>query len=175
MFTGDNVSQYMSPYQQLVTDRQKEAAVTDFNRLQGARDAKAVQAGAFGGSRQALMDMENQRNLQSNLANITGQGYATAYDKAREQFNTEQGRGIEAQKMANQYGFDVLGGQATAGATQRGIEAEGIAADKAQFDEATKLFGVVQSISPSLKPSARQAICNAEVALFTAMPYFEPV
>ena len=25
-FTGDNVSQYMSPYQQLVTDQQKEAA-----------------------------------------------------------------------------------------------------------------------------------------------------
>jgi hypothetical protein len=42
---------------------------------------------------------------------------------------------MEAQNMANQYGFDVLGGQASAGATQRGIASEGIAADRAAFEE----------------------------------------
>jgi hypothetical protein len=53
-FTGDAVSQYMSPYQQNVLDVQKDRAVRDFNRLQSARDAQAVKAGAFGGSRQAV-------------------------------------------------------------------------------------------------------------------------
>ena len=37
--------------------------------------------------------------------------------------------------MANRFGFDVLGAQSKAGAIQRAIEAEGIAADKAQFEE----------------------------------------
>ena len=38
----------------------------------------------------------------------------------------------------------------------------------AQFAEATKEIGLVQTISPFLIPKDKQAICNAEVALFTA-------
>ena len=40
-----------------------------------------------------------------------------------------------------------------------------------QLAEATKEFGLVQSQSPLLRPKAKQAICNAEVALLTATPY----
>jgi hypothetical protein len=134
-FGAEQATAGMNPYLMASLNPQLDEARRQSEIDRVANAGRMTKAGSFGGSRQALMDMENTRNLQSNLANITGQGYATAYDKAREQFNTEQGRGMEAQNMANQYGFDVLGGQATAGATQRGIEAEGIAADKAQFDE----------------------------------------
>jgi len=51
-----------------------------------------TQAGAFGGSRQALMDAETGRNFGQNIADITGQGYARAFDTAQGQFNTEQQR-----------------------------------------------------------------------------------
>jgi len=125
----------MNPYLMQSLNPQLEEARRQSEIDRVANAGRMTQAGSFGGSRQALMDMENTRNLQSNLANITGQGYASAYDRAQEQFNTEQGRGMEAQNMANQYGFDVLGGQATAGATQRGIESEGIAADRSAFEE----------------------------------------
>jgi hypothetical protein len=81
------------------------------------------------------MNSETQRNLGTNLANITGTGYANAYDKAMAQFNTEQGRGMEAQKMLNDYGMSALAAQQSAGATQRDIEAQGIAADKKAFEE----------------------------------------
>ena len=134
-FTAEDATAGMNPYLMASLNPQLDEARRQSEIDRVANAGRMTKAGSFGGSRQALMDMENTRNLQSNLANITGQGYASAYDKAREQFNTEQGRGMEAQAAANQYGFDVLGGQATAGATQRGIESEGIAADKAAFDE----------------------------------------
>jgi hypothetical protein len=134
-FGAQQAQDYMNPYLMASLNPQLEEArrQSEIDRIANA--GRMTQAGSFGGSRQALMDMENQRNLQANLANITGQGYASAYDRAREQFNTEQSRGMQAQDAANRYGFDVLGRQEAAGATQRGIESEGMAADYAQFRE----------------------------------------
>jgi hypothetical protein len=81
------------------------------------------------------MESEGNRNLASQLALTTGQGYNTAYDKAANQFNTEQALGLQAQGANNQYGLAALTKQADLGATQRGIEGEGIAADYGQFKE----------------------------------------
>jgi len=134
-FTAEDATAGMNPYLMASLNPQLDEARRQSEIDRVANAGRMTQAGSFGGSRQALMDMENTRNLQSNLANITGQGYASAYDKAREQFNTEQGRGMEAQNAANQYGFDVLGRQEAAGATQRGIASEGMAADYSQFKE----------------------------------------
>ena len=172
-FGAKEATDGMNPYLMASLNPQLEEARRQSEIDRVANAGRMTKAGSFGGSRQALMDMENTRNLQSNLANITGQGYATAYDKAREQFNTEQGRGMEAQNMANQYGFDVLGGQATAGATQRGIESEGIAADKAQFDEERlfpyKQVQYMQSLLQDL-PLEAQSISYAQPSDFqTAM------
>jgi hypothetical protein len=62
-----------------------------------------TQAGAFGGGRQAILDAETQRSLGTNLANITGQGYNTAYGNAMSQFNADQQRKMqEAQFGSNQ-------------------------------------------------------------------------
>ena len=134
-FGANQAQQYMNPYLMQSLNPQIDEARRQNEIDRVANAGRMTQAGAFGGSRQALMDMEGQRNLQSNIADITGQGYANAYDRAQQQFNTEQGRGIEAQTMANQYGFDVLGKQGAAGAEQRGIASEGMAADYAQFKE----------------------------------------
>jgi hypothetical protein len=81
------------------------------------------------------MESELNRSLGQNLANITGQGYQTAYDKAMQQFNTEQGAAQQAQNLTNQYGLQALQNQASLGAQERAIQAEGIAADIAQFEE----------------------------------------
>ncbi len=97
-FTGANVSQYMSPYQQLVTDQQKEAAVTDFNRLQGARDAKAVQAGAFGGSRQAVQQGLAEEQLLGQLANIQAKGSQSAFADASKQFGADRAAQMTAEQ-----------------------------------------------------------------------------
>ncbi len=134
-FTADTAQQYMNPYLEASLNPQIEEArrQAEIQRLQSNK--ALTQAGAFGGSRQAIMDAEANRNLLSNISNITGQGYASAYDKAMQQFNTEQGRMQTAQDAANTYGIQTLGAQADMGALQRDIEQQALTADVAQFKE----------------------------------------
>jgi hypothetical protein len=135
-FTDTGVSQqYMNPFVQTALDPQifEARRQSDIENLKNK--AAATRAGAYGGSRQALMESENQRNLLQNLAMITGKGYETAYTKGAEQFNTEQARQQAAAKQAQEYGLQGLAAQATAGGTQRDIEQQGITADMTQFQE----------------------------------------
>jgi hypothetical protein len=76
-----------------------------------------------------------------------GQGYASAYDKGQQQFNVEQAQGRSlADLMAQQ------------GGVQRGIEAEGMAADKSAFEAARenpyKMLQFQQSMLNGLPISA---------------------
>lgn len=142
LFNTQAAQQYMNPYLQASLDPQ----LKELNRqsqMQRMEDAgRLTKAGAYGGSRQAIMESEGRRNLLDKQAGILGTGYATAYDKAMQQFNADQGRQMEAQKAteaSRQYGADFglksVGQLADLGAQQRGITGEGIAADKAQFEE----------------------------------------
>jgi len=134
-FGATQAQQYMNPYLMAALQPQIDEARRQSQITQMMNDAQLTKAGAFGGGRQAIMNAETQRNLGTNLANITGTGYASAYDKAMQQFNTEQGRGMEAQKMLNEYGMGTLGAQQQAGAIQRQIEQEGLTADKTAFEQ----------------------------------------
>ena len=134
-FTGDIAQQYMNPYLQASLDPQIAEArrQSEIDRVNNA--SRMTQAGSFGGSRQAVMDAQNQGNLQRNLAGITGQGYADAYSQAMNQFNTERGRAASNQDSINLYGSTGIQGLADMGAVQRGIESEGVQADRMQFEE----------------------------------------
>jgi hypothetical protein len=141
-FDAGAANKYMNPYLSASLQPQIDEARRQSQITQQQNAAKMTQAGGFGGSRQAILDAETQRALGANLANITGTGYNTAYDKAMAQFNTEQGRGLDTQKATEEsrrysadFGLKSLGDLMKAGETQRGIEAEGITADKRQFEE----------------------------------------
>ena len=134
-FTADNATQFMNPYLQSALNPQIDAARRQAEIQRVADAGRLTRAGAFGGSRQGVMEAEGNRGLLDRIAGITGTGYANAYDKAMNQFNTEQGMGMKAQDMTNQYGLGTLLKQAELGAAQRGIEGEGIGADRAQFEE----------------------------------------
>lgn len=134
-FTAQAAQDYMNPYLQAALDPQIEEARRQA-QIQRVQDASRLTgAGAYGGSRQAIMESELNRNLLQNLAGITGQGYAAAYDKAMQQFNVAQQQQQAAQDAANAYGLAALTKQAELGAAQRGIESEGITADRMQFEE----------------------------------------
>jgi hypothetical protein len=92
---------YMSPYQQNVTDLQKQSAVRDWQKNIPGMQAQASQAGAFGGSRQAIQQSEAQRSLGSQLNNIQATGLQNAFQNAQQQFNSENQLGLQA-KLANQ-------------------------------------------------------------------------
>lgn len=118
-FNTANMQQYMNPYLQMALDPQIAEARRQSEITQMGNATKLAQAGAYGGSRGALMQSEAQRNLGQNLADITGKGYSTAFDKAMEAFNEQQNLGLDTQKateQSKQYGA-TLGLQGLQGQT----------------------------------------------------------
>tara|TARA_R110001599_G_scaffold353315_3_gene591577 strand:- start:252 stop:1385 length:1134 start_codon:yes stop_codon:yes gene_type:complete len=112
-FTGGAVQQYMSPYMQNVVDVQKQQARLDFDRSQAGRDADAVSAGAFGGSRRGVVDALAEEGLQRQLGDIQALGQQQAFDQASRQF--------EADRSDRQFGIGQLlaGEQASLGAANQ--------------------------------------------------------
>jgi hypothetical protein len=176
--------QYMNPYLESALRPQmaEMQRVADIARMSDA--SRLTQAGAYGGSRQAIMESEGRRNLLGKQSEALGQGYATAYDKAMQQFNADQARraqeaqfgatfglqglqtglqGAQTQAQAgalqSQSDLANLRGTLEAGGVERGIESEGIAADKAQFEEARlnpyKMVQFQQSLLSGMPLSAQ--------------------
>lgn len=133
--SGNVLQQYMTPYLQGALQPQYDAARRQAEIAAQNLQSQYGKAGAYGGSRQGVAEAELQRGLLDRMAGITGTGYQQAFEQAQNQFNEEARRQMQAQELTNRYGFDVLGAQRSAGAEQRGIESEGIAADIGQFRE----------------------------------------
>ena len=134
-FTATAAQGLMNPYLMAALNPQLEEArrQSDLERQRAA--SRLVQAGSFGGGRQAVMEAANQEALLRNLAGITGTGYRDAYDRAMDQFNIQQDRGLTAAEKRDRFGLDALAAQLGAGKTQRDIEQQGITADRLQFEE----------------------------------------
>ena len=106
-FTPQASQQYMSPYMQDVVNRQMQSAarVSDIQAQQNK--AQAAQAGAFGGSRQGIVEAERQKNLATQLGTIQAEGTQKAYEDAQAQYNADMARAMQAQQMyeqSRQYG-----------------------------------------------------------------------
>jgi len=93
-FTASTAQQYMNPYLQAALDPQLREARRQADISRVADAGRLTRAGAFGGSRQAIMEAEGGRNLGQQLADITGRGYSEAFGQAQQQFNTEQQRAM---------------------------------------------------------------------------------
>jgi len=136
-------AQYMNPYLQAVLGPQMEEMRRQSQMNLQPSLAKLTQAGGYGGSRQAIMESEANRNLLQEQNKTLGQGYASAYDRAMGQFNTEQGQNKDLVNML-----------ANAGQAQRGIEQEGITADYNEFlaqrDDPMKKTQYLQSMLQGL-------------------------
>ena len=101
-FDTQAAQEYMNPYTQSVVDYQKAQALRDFQIAQPMRQAQAVQQGAFGGSRSAIVDAEAQRALNSQLQGITATGQQAAFQNAQQQFNADMARRLQAQQLGEQ-------------------------------------------------------------------------
>ncbi len=134
-FGATQASQYMNPYLQASLDPQLKELQrqADIQRVQDA--GRLTQAGAYGGSRQAIMESEGRRNLLDKQAGLIGTGYKTAFDTGMGQFNKEREAEEASRQFGANFGLKSVQNLADLGATERGITSEGIAADKAQFQE----------------------------------------
>ena len=94
-FTGDTAQQYMSPYQQAVTDIEKREAQRNFEgNILPRLEAQAVQQGAMSGlgSRAGVEMAEAQRNQAQLLADIQAKGQQKAFQDARQGFEQQKAR-----------------------------------------------------------------------------------
>lgn len=138
---------YMSPYMENALAPQMREAARQSAMIGQQNQAQAVQQGAFGGSRSALVEAERQRNLGQTQADIYGRGMQTAFEQAQraQQFGADLGlRGYsQAGQMANTLGQlgqtqfgqqkDIIQGQASMGAQQQALEQQRLAQQYSDF------------------------------------------
>jgi len=104
-FSSMAAQQYMSPYMDAVVAEQKRGAIQDFERSQAGRDAAAVQAGAFGGSRQAVGQYLAEEGLGEQLGGIEAMGRQQAFEQAAQQFGLDRAARMEAEaRQAGEFG-----------------------------------------------------------------------
>ena len=146
--TGPQAYQpYMSPYQQEVMD----TTLSEFDRQQtigqqGLRD-QAIQAGAYGGGREGIMQAQymnqgavDRAALQAQLLN---QGFMQAQQAAGTDLAARQGLGQYQQAL----------GQADQGFAQAGLDAQQLAAREAEYEPFTRLGLVGQQLA-AINPGA---------------------
>ena len=105
-FDSAAASRYMSPYQRNVTDVLKDEARRDAAIAKSGRGLGAINRGTFGGGRQALMEGQAERDLQTTLAKIDYQGQQDAYKNAQEQFQRDRQAGMTAEQATLQADID---------------------------------------------------------------------
>ncbi len=101
--TPELTQQYMSPYQQAVTDLDKAEAQKTFERdvLPKVRQAQ-IGAGAFGGTRGTMLEAQALADQQKLLGDIQTRGSQAAYQDAVRAFEAQKGReGATASALAN--------------------------------------------------------------------------
>jgi hypothetical protein len=134
-FDAAAAQKYMNPYIQASLDPQLEALKRQQAINQQADMAKLAQAGAYGGSRQAILQAQNNENLLRQQSGLIGSGYNQAYQNAATQFNADAARDLQAQQLnqaANQFGA-TYGLQGLQAATQAQTAAENAGAQQAQY------------------------------------------
>lgn len=155
LFRGGVISDYMSPYMQNVVDVQKRQAELDFERGRAGRSAQAVQAGAFGGSRQAVQEALAGEALGRQLGDIQAMGSQQAYEQAARQFEADRAALMsdEARRAAELARFEA----GTAGEMGR-----------VQGAEAAELARIQQAIEQSRQFGAGQALAGYQALASTA-------
>lgn len=89
-FDAAAAQKYMDPYMQQVVDVQKQKAIQDAAKAQSGRAAQAIGAGAFGGSREGIVQAEAAKSLQEQLGDIQAIGSQQAFKQAQEQFERDR-------------------------------------------------------------------------------------
>jgi hypothetical protein len=163
-FSTEQAQQYMNPYIQTALDPQLEYMRRQAQINQQGDMAKLAQAGAFGGSRQAILQGQNQEALMRKQAETTGAGYEKAYNAAMAQFNADQ-----SNQRSN------LNALSAAGASEHEIEQAALDAQYKDWLRQTKypgeqldqMKGIITAMAP-LTPKTETIYGQKEKAVSTA-------
>lgn len=95
---------YMDPYAINVSDIVARKAKEAYDVEKMGQNARAVQAGAFGGARHGVNDVLGQEKYLQTVGDIYTTGLSNAYDRAGQLFQADRGRDMEIAKGYGQLG-----------------------------------------------------------------------
>lgn len=152
--------QYMSPYMSGVIDRAKQGAYEDFARQKTIRHGDYAQAGAYGGSRQAVGDFLAEDALNNNLMDIEARGLQSAFENAQSQFERDRNARLQAnlanQGMAFQTGAENLRAGLQGGLANLNAVLGGLTSDQAAQLQAQQLGEQSRQFGANLGETSRQ-------------------
>jgi hypothetical protein len=103
MATNPGATQaFMNPYLQSALNPALEESRRQYGITGQQQQGAATRAGAFGGSREALMASENNRNMNMGMNQMIGTGYQNAFDAAQKNMQYGAGLGLQGQQAALQ-------------------------------------------------------------------------
>ena len=112
-YNQENISSYMSPYQQNVIDVEKREAIRQSDIMGNRVSDKATKSGGLGGYRDAIMQAERQRNLGTQLGDIQTKGSQSAFTNAQAQMQRDRQAESGAYDLSSRYGL--MAGEAEMG------------------------------------------------------------
>jgi hypothetical protein len=163
MATDPNVyADYMSPYQENVTDIQLQGLQRQADIARTQRGAQAARAGAFGGARQAIENAEANRALASQQDAVRAQGLQQAYQQAQGNIAQRAQLGLQGLQGAQQgLGTALQGGQL--GLSGIGTAMQGQQAGMQGLTTANQLYGTgIQGAQAGLQGVDRQLAGTAQ-------------
>jgi hypothetical protein len=99
IWSSEAAEYYMSPYIEQALEPQLDEIARQ-NAIQLLEDmSRLTQAGAYGGSRQAIIESEANDNMLRLMAELTGQGYQDAYESAANMFTSDASRLLDTDKF----------------------------------------------------------------------------
>ncbi len=131
---GPNISQFLNPYQQYVTNEIGRQGLMAQNQLA----ASAVNAGAFGGGREGVQQAELQKRTLEAMGQAQAAGFQTALGAAQQQQGLQTSTQLAAGQGLGQLGAQQqamsladINAQMQAGALQRGVGQQALEAQRA--------------------------------------------
>lgn len=158
-FGATQAQQYMSPYQQSVTDIAKREATAEAAGLNRQLSSQAAKAGAFGGSRFGVEQALLGSKLATNLADIQTKGLQSAYENAQQQYERDRAAGMTANQANLQAALTVQQQQDAARQAAARFNLEG-----AQFgsDTGFKSASALQNLGTAIQTADLQRIAAQE-------------
>jgi hypothetical protein len=171
---GQDIGAYQSPYQQQVIDATMKDIQRQADIARGGAQERAIRAGAFGGSRSAILESESQRPFVEAMARTAAEqrerGYGQALRSAEADVARQQQMAMFAPELdlrARQQQAGMLGGlqsqQARTlgllgaqGALQQALQQQAIGAQRGEFERALgygpQQFGLLRSSIVGMQP-----------------------
>jgi len=159
--TDADISRFMNPYASQVIDiaERERRRAGDIEAQELA--AQSVKAGAFGGSRQGILEAERRRNLEQGITDIRTAGLGQAFKQAVEQAQAQQESRLGAARsltnlaqVAPKGTADELARLEAVGAARRGqSQAELDIAQRKFLEERTFPEATLQQYSQFIQPT----------------------